>query len=101
MDDVLFSQLSTFGASLALLFGIILLWRRGLRAYVGIFRWQSAVLSAMFVVIGYFGDDPQLYLVAVCFFALKVLLIPWLLNRLQVRSGAEREITPYVNVATS
>ncbi len=43
MNDALFAQLSTLGASLVLLFGIILLWRRSLHAYVVAFRWQSAV----------------------------------------------------------
>src|SRR6266545_8380 len=58
MNDALFAQLSTLGASLVLLFGIILLWRRSLHAYVAAFRWQSAVLAALFVMVGYFGTRP-------------------------------------------
>ena len=101
MNDVLFAQLSTLGASLVLLFGIILLWRRSLSAYVRAFQQQSAVLSLLFVVVGYFGQAPELYLVAVILFALKVLLIPRLLRRLQNQVGIGREVTPYLNVATS
>jgi hydrogenase-4 component E len=99
--DAVFAQFATLGASLVLLFGIALLWRRSLRAYTKAFQWQSLVLSGMFVLVGYFGHDPQLYLMAVVFFVLKVLVIPWYLGRLQQRVGGERESQPYVNIATS
>ncbi len=97
----LFAQLSTLSASLVLLFGIALLWRRSLRAYVRAFQWQSLVLSLVFVLVGYFGHDPELYVVAFFLFLLKVAVIPWYLNRLHERVGGERESQPYVNVATS
>src|SRR6266536_3836220 len=101
MNDALFAQLSTLGASLVLLFGIILLWRRSLHAYVVAFRWQSAVLAAMFVMVGSFGNDPELYVVAAFFLVLKVIIIPRYLDRLEKQVGAERESQPYVNIATS
>jgi hydrogenase-4 component E len=101
MDDALFAQLSTLGASLELLFGIVLLWRRSLHAYVVAFRWQSAVLAAMFVMVGYFGNDPELYFVAAFFLVLKVAVIPRYLDQLEKHVGAERESQPYVNIATS
>lgn len=101
MNDALFAQLSTLGASLVLLFGIILLWRRSLMAYVRAFQQQSAVLAALFVVVGYFGRAPELYVVAVILFALKVILIPRLLRRLQNQVGIGYEATPYLNVTTS
>ncbi|MBI5291228.1 MAG: hypothetical protein HY872_05050 [Chloroflexi bacterium] len=101
MNDSLFSQLSTLGSSVVLLFGITLLWRRSLRAYTGAFQWQSAVLAAMFVIIGYFGHDPELYFVAVFFGILKVFILPRYLERMEKRFGGQRESQPYVNVATS
>lgn len=101
MNDVLFSQIATLGSSLVLLFGLGLLWRRSLHAYVGVFQWQSLVLSVMFVLIGYFGQVPELYLAAAAFGVLKVVIIPRYLNRLHRAVGAEHEGTPYVNVATS
>jgi hydrogenase-4 component E len=99
--DALFAQLSTLGASVALLFGIALLWRRSLGAYVRAFRWQSLALSITFALIGYFGHDHELYIVAAALLALKVFVIPWYLNRLHARVGGGRETQPYVNVATS
>jgi hydrogenase-4 component E len=101
MTNPLFAQLTTLGSSLVLLFGIILLWRRSLHAYVVAFRWQSAVLAGLFVVVGFFGSDPELYGVAAVFIVLKVFLIPVYLNRLEKQFGAARETHPYVNTATS
>jgi hydrogenase-4 component E len=101
MHDELFAQVATLGSSLALLFGITLLWRRSLRAYIQAFRWQSVALSLLLVAIGYFGDDPELYGVAVVFAALKVFTLPYFLKRMEARLGSEREIRPYVNIETS
>lgn len=101
MNATLFSQLSTLGASLVLLFGVMLLWRRSLYSCIEAFKWQSAVLAAIFVIVGYFGHDHELYIVAAVLFVLKVLIIPKFLHRLQDRIGVEREVMPYVNVATS
>lgn len=101
MNDELFAQLSTLGSSVALLFGITLLWRRSLRAYITAFRWQSAALAVLLVIIGYLGDDPELYIVAVFFAALKVFALPYYLARMEKQLGGEREDKPYINVATS
>jgi len=97
----LFAHLSALGASLVLLAGIALLWRRSLDAYIKAFKWQSIVLSVMFVLVGYGGSDRQLYAMAIFFFLLKVIVIPRYLRRLERRVGAERESQPYVNIATS
>ena len=101
MDNNLFAQLSALGSSLALLTGIALLWRRSLDAYIKAFRWQSVVLSGMFILVGYGGSDWQLYAMAAFFFGLKVVFIPYYLRRLEKRVGAERESQPYINIATS
>jgi hydrogenase-4 component E len=97
----LFSQLSTLGSSLILLFGITLLWRKSLSAFTDAFKWQSAALTAMFVLIGYFGHDPELYIVAVFLFVLKVLILPRYLEQMEKRFGDHREVQPYVNTVTS
>jgi hydrogenase-4 component E len=100
MDSV-FSQLCVLGSSLVLIFGLILLWRRGVTAYVTAFKWQSIVLSAVTGIVAYYGDDHELYWVAGALVVLKVLVIPRLLRRMQRRFAAERELEPYVNTATS
>ena len=96
-----FSQLTVLGSSLVLLFGLILLWRRGVSAYIVAFRWQSYMLAAVTAVVAYFGGDSDLYWVAILLLALKGLAIPRLLQNMERRFGAARELQPYVNTATS
>jgi len=100
MDSV-FSQICVLGSSLVLMFGLILLWRRGVTAYITAFKWQSIVLSVMTAVVAYFGDDHELYWVAGALAALKVFVIPRLLRQMERRFAAERELQPYVNTQTS
>ncbi len=99
--DNLFSQLSVLGSSLVLLFGFILLWRRGIAAYVRAFAAQSMVLSGVMAIVAYFGNDHELYWVAAALFLLKGLVIPRLLRRMERRFAMERELAPYVNTASS
>ena len=99
--DAVFSQLSVLGSSLVLIFGLILLWRRGVTAYISAFTWQSIVLSAVTAIVAYFGKDHELYWVAAGLLLLKGLVIPRLLKQMARRFAAERELEPYVNTATS
>ena len=92
----LFAQLSVLGSSLVLLFGFILLWRRGVPAYIAAFTWQSWTLAGLTAIVAHFGDDPELYVVATFVLVLKGLVIPRLLRKMEVRFAAERELAPYV-----
>jgi hydrogenase-4 component E len=97
----LFSQVAALGSSGVLLCGLILLWRRGVGAYITAFAWQSAVLAALTAAVGYFGSDRQLYVVAVLLFVIKAVAIPRLLRRVAQRFTAGREPASYVNTGTS
>lgn len=101
MSDSVFSQLSTLGSSIVLIFGILLLWRQSINAYINCFRWQSAILAVILAMIGYFGHDPELYFVAVFLFIIKALVLPYFLNRMRINLKVKREVEPYVNNATS
>jgi len=96
-----FSQVAVMGSSGMLLCALIVLWRRGVAAYITAFTWQSVVLGALTAAVGYFGNDPQLYVVAALLFAIKAVAIPNLLRRVAQRFTAGRESAPYVNTATS
>lgn len=100
MNDA-FSQLSILGSSLALIFGLVLLWRRHLPAYINAFAAQSAVLAGVAAVAAYFSGERELYWVAALLFLLKGVAIPKLLRNMERRFGTERELEPYVNTATS
>jgi hydrogenase-4 component E len=53
------------------------------------------------IVVGHFGDAPDLYFVGVVFLALKGIFIPRYLELLAKRVGAENESQPYVNITSS
>jgi len=84
-----------------LIFGLILLWRRGVTAYISAFTWQSIALAVVTVIVAHYGGVAELYWVAFCLLLLKGLVIPRLLRRMERRFSAERELEPYVNTATS
>lgn len=96
-----FSQLSVFGAGLALIFGLILLWRRRIPSYINAFATQSGVLAGVAAVAAYFGHEPELYGIAGLLLLFKGIAIPKLLRSMEKRFGTERELAPYVNTATS
>ena len=101
MSDAVFSQLSTLGSSIVLISGILLLWRRSLKGYISSFRWQSVILTVILVMVGYFGHDHELYIVAGIMFVLKALILPYYLDRMLANLKLSREIDPYVNNAAS
>jgi len=96
-----FSQLVMLGSSGMLLTALIVLWRKGVPAYITAYRWQSWILAALTATVGYYGRDSQLYWVAALLLVLKGVAIPALLRTMQQRFGAQREATPYVNTETS
>jgi len=96
-----FAKLSVVGASAVLILGFVLLWRRRSNAHIGAFAAQSVALAATIAVTAHFTGDRQLYAVATLLFGLKGVAIPLLLRRMDRQFGAQRELEPYVNTATS
>lgn len=96
-----FPQLVTLGASGMLLTALIVLWRKGIPAYIAAYRWQSWLLSAITALIGWFSGHRELYLVAAGLFVAKGLVIPAVLRTMLRRVGIQRTIAPYVNTQTS
>jgi hydrogenase-4 component E len=97
----LFTQLVTFGSSGMLLTALIVLWRKGIGAYISAYRWQSWLLAALTAVIGYFGGDHRLYYVAGALLVVKGIAIPAVLRTMKQRVGIQSPIAPYVNTQTS
>ncbi len=96
-----FSQITVLGSSMALLCAFIVLWRRGVPAYIAAFTWQSVILVGVTGTVASFSGDRRLYVVAVLLVGLKVIFIPRLLSRMEARFGGERERQPYVNTTAS
>jgi hydrogenase-4 component E len=96
-----FSQISVLGSSMALLCALIVLWRRGVHAYITAFTWQSGFLAGVTAAVAFFSGDWGLYFVAALLVGLKVVAIPRLLRRMAHRFGGEREAQPFLNTTAS
>jgi len=99
--DHLFSQLVMLSSSGMLLTALIVLWRKGVPAYITAYKWQAWLLAALTAIVGYFGEDPRLYVVSGVLVLLKGVAIPRLLGEMQRRFGIEPKTRPYVNTEIS
>jgi hydrogenase-4 component E len=97
----LFSQLVMLGGSAMLLTALIVLWRRGIPAYIAAYRWQSWILAGVTATIAHFGGEPHLYWVAGLLLLIKGIAIPSFLGAMQRRIGIEPKVAPYVNTQAS
>lgn len=95
------SHVALVGSSLALIFALMLLWRRSVAAYITAFASQSMTLAVVVAAVGYYAGDRSLFVVAVVLWLLKGIAIPMLLRNMDRRFGPARESQPYVNAATS
>jgi hydrogenase-4 component E len=99
--DTLFARVVVLESSLVLLFGVGMLWRRGVPAHISAFMWQSLVLAGVAATVAHFTGERELYWVAGLLVLVKAVAIPAMLTRMERRFRPERELTPYVNTATS
>jgi hydrogenase-4 component E len=99
--DAVFSQLVVLGSSGMLLTAMIVLWRKGIPAYITAYRWQAWLLAGVTGAVAYFAGERHLYSVVGLLLVLKGVAIPMLLRTMQRRFGTQREASPYVNTGTS
>ncbi len=101
MSASLFDQLIGLSAGVLLLTSVLLVWKRSLVAAVRLLAVQGAALAAMVAVIGVFERDLQLLAVAGLVLLLKAIVLPLVLDRSRVQTGAVREETPLMNTTSS
>ncbi|OFW14135.1 MAG: hypothetical protein A3F70_01405 [Acidobacteria bacterium RIFCSPLOWO2_12_FULL_67_14] len=99
--DLIFSRLTMTGASAMLLVALAMMWRRHVPAYISAFRLQSAALAFVGAVVAWFGDVPELFLVAALILALKGWIVPRILTRMEARRPDARALQPLVNTEMS
>jgi len=99
--DGIFGQVIVLGATGMLLTGLIVLWRKGVPAYITAFKWQSWLLAGLTAIVGYLGHEPQLYGIAVLLLLVKGVALPLLLSAAERRFGTQRELLSYVNTEIS
>ncbi len=95
------SQLSAFLAALMLVVQLLLIGQRMLLTSVRLFALQSLLLAAVAAVVAYTHDASHVYVVALLTIIGKVIVLPWLLQRLVRRIQIHQEIQPWLNAPTS
>lgn len=88
----LLEQVLLLQAALVLFLSFALLSQTRLLAAIAVFAWQGALVAALALTAALSTGAHHLYFSAALTFALKALLIPWMLHRLSRRLGLERQI---------
>ncbi|ABK65258.1 MULTISPECIES: hypothetical protein [Mycobacterium] len=102
MSDADFAILIDFAAGGLVLAAVLIVWRRDLRAIVGLLAWQGVALAAIPLVRGVHEADAALIVVGGAVLVLRAVVLPRLLARaVGAEQRDQRDATPLVNTATS
>lgn len=88
-------------AATLLLLTFAMLSQRRILSLIHLFTLHGATLVASALVVAYATNDNHLYFSAGLTFALKVLLIPWILHKLILRLNIKWDVEPLINVPTT
>jgi len=91
-------QLSSLAAALFLLTAFSLLAQRHMRAFLGWFAVQGILLAATSALVAFSTGIYELYVSAFLALILKGFLMPWLLWRIVIQLGVNREVEPLINI---
>lgn len=99
VDYVSLVDLAAGGVLLA---AVLTVWRRDLPSIVRLLAVQGAALAAIPMIRGWHQQDWELVGVGFAVFAVRAMLLPWLLSRaVGAERREQRESTPLVNTSTS
>jgi hydrogenase-4 component E len=90
--DPLASSLFSLLAIVSLLLSFVMLGSRWLKNYLYAFAAESWAIAALSAAVGYFGNYPELYLIATLTLLFRGLLLPYLIWRIINRLKIGREI---------
>ncbi|MGD9583758.1 MAG: formate hydrogenlyase [Lysobacterales bacterium] len=94
-------QMINLLAALLLLLAFAMIAQRRILSLIHLFTLQGATLVAATVLVGYVTQQPHLYVSAGLTFALKVVLIPWLLHRVIDRLNVRWDVETLINIPTT
>jgi len=102
MTQATYSGVLSLAAGAFLLFAVLIVWRRELRAIVKLLAWQGVALATIPVTEGVYERDAALITVGVIVLVLRAGVLPALLARaVGTEDHERRESTPLVNTTTS
>lgn len=87
----LYQQAVLLFAAIALFTSFVMLAQPRVVPLIYTFGWQGALLAVTTALVAFVTGNPHLYISAAMTFALKALLIPWMLHRLAKRLKIHRE----------
>jgi hydrogenase-4 component E len=95
------SQILNLLAATLLLLTFAMLGQRRILSLIHLFTLHGATLVATALVVAYATHDNHLYFSAALTFALKVVLIPWILHKLILRLNVRWDVESLINVPTT
>lgn len=95
------SSLFSLLAIVSLLLAFVMLGSRWLKNYLFAFAAQSWAIAALSAAVGFYGDYPELYLIAILTLLFRGLLLPYLVWRIIRRLSVDREIHVILQPSTS
>lgn len=90
--DPLASSLFSLLAITSLLLSFVMLGSRWLKNYLYAFAAESWSIAGLSAIVGYYGNYPELYLIALLTLLFRGLLLPYLIWRIIRRLDVDREI---------
>jgi hydrogenase-4 component E len=97
----LVTQLINLFAAVLLLLSFALLAQRRVLSLIHLYTMQGLTLVMSTTAMAYFTEQPHLYYSALLTFALKVVMMPWLLHRLIERLNVRWDVETLINIPTT
>ena len=97
----LHAQLINLFAAVLLLLAFAMLAQRRVLSLVNLFAAQGVALGVSTAIVAFATNQPHLYASAALTFALKVVLLPWLLHRLIRKLDVRWDVEGLINVPTT
>ena len=99
--SLLLTQFVNLLGAVLLMLAFAMISQRRILSLIYLFTMQGFTLALATAVVGYVTDQHHLYLSAGLTFALKVLLIPWLLHRVADRLQIRWDVETLINIPTT
>jgi hydrogenase-4 component E len=99
--DPLASSIFSLMAIASLLLAFVMLGSRWLNNYLYAFAAESWVIAALSATVGYYGEYPELYLIAILTALFRGLFLPYLVWRIIRRLDVAREIHEFLQPSSA